>query len=49
MYWNASLLLLVYTPLVKGTSNEKNRVRELERVMEVVKGNEHFPVVNVVN
>ena len=28
--------LLVYTPLVKGTSNEKEKVSELERVMEVV-------------
>ena len=40
---------LVYLPLVKGTSDEKERVSELEREMEVVKGNEPLPVVNVVN
>ena len=49
MYWNASLLLLVYAPLVKGTSNEKERVNELERVMERVAENDLSPVVNVVN
>ena len=36
MSWNASLLLLVYTPFVKGTSDKKERVNKLERVMEVV-------------
>ena len=49
MSWNASLLLLVYTPFVKGTSDENERVSELERVMEVVSENESCPAVNVVN
>ena len=43
------LLFLVYVPLVKGTSDEKERVSELERVMEVVSENESSPVMNVVN
>ena len=39
----------MYVPFVKGTSDEKERVRELERVMEVVSENELSPVENVVN
>ena len=46
---NAFLLLLLYLPFVKGTSDEKERVSELERVMEVVSENDRAPVVNVVN
>ena len=49
IYWNVMLSYLVYVPFVKGTSDEKERVRELERVMEVVSENEQSPVVNVVN
>ena len=52
MSWNVSLLLYKdceYVPFVKGTSDEKGRMSELERVIEVVKENEHHPVVNVVN
>ena len=41
--------VVVYLPLVKGTSDENKRVSELERVMEVVLENELSPVVNVVN
>ena len=44
-----SLLLLVNVPLLKGTSDEKERVRELERVMEIVSVNEYSPASNVVN
>ena len=39
MYWNVLLIMadrLVYLPLVKGISDEKERVSKLERVMEVV-------------
>ena len=32
--------VVVYLPLVKGTSDENKRVSELERVMEVVSENE---------
>ena len=39
----------LYVPFVKGTSDENERVSELERVMEVVSLNELDPVVNVVN
>ena len=39
----------MYLPFVKGTSDENERVSELERVMEVVSPNECCPVVNVVN
>ena len=46
---NAFLLLLLYLPFVKGTSDEKERVSELERVMEVDLENDRAPVVNVVN
>ena len=52
MRWNVKLLLLVsfvYVPFVKGTSDENERVSELERVMEVVSKNDSSPVVNVVN
>ena len=41
MYWNVKLSsyvpdFFVYLPLVKGTSDENERVSVLERVMEVV-------------
>ena len=36
-------------PFVKGTSDENERVSELERVMEVVLQNDHFPEMIVVN
>ena len=52
MCWNVKLLHLedfAYLPFVKGTSDENERVSELERVMEVVSANDHSPVVNVVN
>ena len=52
MYWNVSLQLFedfVYLPLVKGTSDENERVSVLERVMERVSENEPYPAVNVVN
>ena len=39
----------VYLPLVKGTSDENERVSVLERVMKRVLANEYSPVVNVVN
>ena len=34
---------------MKGTSDEKERISELERVMEVDLQNEHFPEMIVVN
>ena len=40
---------MLYVPFVKGTSDENERVSELERVMERVTENESYPVVNVVN
>ena len=40
---------MLYLPFVKGTSDENERVSELERVMEVVLQNDLSPVVNVVN
>ena len=52
MCWNVKLLPLedfAYLPFVKGTSDENERVSELERVIEVVSENELSPVVNVVN
>ena len=51
MYWNVKLLpiYLEYVPLVKGTSDENERVSVLERVMEVVVTNEYDSVVNDVN
>ena len=52
MYWNVLLSqceCFVYLPLVKGTSDENERVSVLERVMERVLENESHPVVNVVN
>ena len=39
----------MYLPFVKGTSDENERVSELERVMEVVSANELSPVMNFVN
>ena len=52
MYWNVLLSLseyFVYLPLVKGTSDENERVSVLERVMERVRWNESSPAVNVEN
>ena len=40
---------MVYTPLVKGTSVENERVSVLERLIVVVYWNEPHPAVNVVN
>ena len=34
---------------MKGTSDENERISELERVMEVVLQNDHFPEMIVVN
>ena len=42
-------LILVYVPLVKGTSYEEEKLSILERVMDVVSLNELLPIVNVVN
>ena len=52
MNWNVLLSVyefFMYVPLLKGTSDEKERVSLLERVMERVSENELFPVVNMVN